>query len=205
MYKVKRLCLVVVLLMIACIFYGCSMENKMQPKEEKLQGLLNNLKTYEVDATITFLRESKSRTIKMKQIVEMGGRYKLIIEEPKHLKGYTISYNGESTIQYNPITQKTSTSKESAARNEVILSSFIQHYLEQEEVKLEEETLEGKKVTCIEITIPGDFKYMAKEKIWFDTATNEPIKMEIYDVEGHVAIQITFENFKYNLEIKWEA
>ena len=39
---------------------------------------------------------------------------------------------------------------------------------------------------------------MATEKVWFDAKTTYPIKMEIYDAEGSLTIQIEFENFEYN-------
>ena len=46
--------------------------------------------------------------------------------------------------------------------------------------------------------IPGDYKYMANEKLWFDETTKTPIKMEITGVDGSTSILIEFENFKHN-------
>jgi outer membrane lipoprotein-sorting protein len=54
-----------------------------------------------------------------------------------------------------------------------------------------------------EVPIPGDYKYMASEKVWFDEDELNPIKMEIYDLEGKVMIQLDFSHFKYNTEMKF--
>lgn len=205
MFKAQRICIVICLCTLAVIFHGCSVSSQTAAKEENVESLLEKMKTYEVDAQITFLKDEEPHTMKMKQMVEMEGRYKLMIEDPEHLKGYCINYDGEQITQYNPITKVTTTAKSSAARNEMLLSSAVSHYLEGDKEKMEDVTLDGMKATSFEVAIPGQYKYLAKEKIWFDKEAQVPLKLEIMDQEGKVVMRITFENFKYNKEIKWDA
>ena len=80
---------------------------------------------------------------------------------------------------------------------------FIHNYLNAEDIKKDKGTLEGKDVIIVEIDMPGDYKYMAREKIWFDQQTLSPIKIEIVDFEENRAIQVAFSNFKPNTQMKF--
>lgn len=194
--RTRRIVLFTFLLLVSVVFYGCQKESSNASVDA--ESLMKNMKTYEVDATITFLKDTQPNVIKMKQRAEVGGAYTMTIESPEHLKGYQVSYENNEVIEYNPITKTSFKGKVLAARNEVLLGSFIAHYLDDSVAKKEETTLNGKKTTCFETMIPGDYKYMASEKLWFDEIAKAPIKMEITGVDGNTSILIEFEKFKHN-------
>jgi outer membrane lipoprotein-sorting protein len=189
--------------MIAFSFHGCNKAEQSGKAQDRLHTMLKTLKGYETDATITFLKDTQINIIKMKQAVEIGGKYKLILESPDYLKGYTTTFDGENIFQYNPHTKENVACKQSEARNQILLSSFIHNYVNTQELKQGNDTLDGKEVIVCEVNIPGDYKYMAKEKVWFDKRELWPIKMEIYDIQGNLAIQVEFSHFKPNTQIKF--
>ena len=191
----QRIVLFILLLLLSVVFYGCQKGSGNASSDA--EAVLKNMKTYEVNATVTFLKDTQPNVIKMKQKAEVGGAYTMTIESPEHLKGYQVSYANNEVIEYNPITNTESNGKVLTARNEVLLGNFIARYLEGSTSKKEETTLNGKKVVCLETMIPGDYKYMASEKLWLDESIKAPIKMEIIGVDGSTSILIEFENFKH--------
>lgn len=202
MCKVRRDLIVVFLLMISFTFYGCNNSKQNNNGQDKLHTMLTALKNYEADVTITFFKDTQKNVIKMKQAVEIGGKYKLTVDSPAYLKGYTTKFDGETILEYNPNTKMNAACKPNEARNQTLLSSFIHNYLNTQEVKKDKGTLNDKEVIIFEVDVPGNYKYMVKEKVWFDKNTLSPIKMEIYDVEGNRAIEVEFSNFKHNTQMK---
>lgn len=190
-------------LILSMMLCGCSTKGN-EISSESLQSVLQDLKSYEADVTITFLKDSQPNVLKMHQKVEIDGKYELEITMPEYLMGNKISYDGKVITQYHAKMNQKLVCEANEARDEVLLSSFINHYFEDSQAVVEESILNDVKVTTIQVTIPGDYKYMAKEKIWFDTKEKKPMKLEIYDQQGNVAIQVEFENVKYNSQIKWE-
>ena len=171
--RAQRIVLFIFLLLVSGVFYGCQKGNTSS--NEDGETLFKNMKAYEVNAKVTFLEGAQENVIEMKQKAEVGGAYTILIESPEHLKGYQVSYANNEVIEYNPITQTSYKGKVLTARNEVLLGNFIAHYLEDSAAKKEEITSNGKKTTCFETTIPGNYKYMASEKLWFDETTKAPI------------------------------
>lgn len=203
MYKVQRGIILLLLLMMSFVFQSCRGEMPSDSVQSKLHDKLVRLKTYEVDAMITFLKDTEANNLEMKQTVEIGGKYKLTLNAPEHLKGYITYFDGKELSQYSPITKTSVLCKGNEVRNQLLLSSFIHNYLNTDNIKADRNTLDGKACMTFEVPIPGSYKYMAAEKVWFDEEKLNPIKMEIYDLEGKVMIQLDFSQFKYNTEIKF--
>ena len=81
--RARRIVLFIFLLLISVVFYGCQKESSNASVDA--ESLIKNMKTYEVDATITFLKDTQPNVIKMKQRAEVGGAYTMTIESPEHL------------------------------------------------------------------------------------------------------------------------
>lgn len=205
MNKIRKLTIIIMCAMMGFIFFGCTSDEKLVPNEKNSEDVLKNMKTYEVDAEVTFFKDSVPHSIKMKQVVDLAGRYKLIMEAPEEIKGDIISFDENGLTHYNSDTKKEVSCKVSQARNEVLLSSFVANYLRDEKCSKIEADLQETEAICFEASIPGEFRYMNKEKLWLNKVTNVPIKMEVYDVDGNVTMLVQFDHFKYNLEIKWDT
>ncbi len=200
MFKVQKVVIELLILMTTFSFVGCI--GKI--KEASLPEALNNIKSYEAYATITFLAEGQENSLEMEQKVEIGGKYQLTIKKPPHLKDYILYFDGEKIREYNPKSQKETLAEASHARNETMLSTFIERYRENKDILTSKRTLDDKEVFVIEAGIPGGFKYLAKQRVYFEQEHFSPIKMEILDSQGNKTIQIEYKDFKYNSEIKWD-
>ena len=198
MYKLKRILTIGLILSMTVILWGCHNPKIGKHQTKSVENMLKELKNYEADVSITFTKNKDKSNIKMNQVYGIEGQYQMTIKEPARLKGYKTTYDGEKISEYNPVTEKSIQVEASPVRNQLLFGTFVHHYLNGEAHKAIEEQLDGEMVYTLSIPIPGGFKYMASEKVWFNQKTTYPIKMEIYDTEGQLTIQIEFEDFKYN-------
>jgi len=196
MVKAKRFILMNFLLMIAFTFYGCSQSNKAS--FHSAGNFFKELKQYESEVTVTFLKDKQPNEMKMKQVANMSGTYELTIIEPEQLKGTKVSYDGNQMTEYYPGLNKVVEVKGSSVQNEILLTSFVSRYLTNENIKEQEVQLNGKTISTYEMLIEGNFKYLSKEKLWLDERSRLPLKMEIYDDVGNITIEVIYEDFKFN-------
>lgn len=196
MMKVKRFILMSFLLMLAFTFYGCNGSNKASFHSGG--NFFKELKQYESEVTITFLKDKQPNEMKMQQVASMNGSYEFTVIEPAHLKGTKVSCDGNQITEYYPSLNKTVEVKGSSAQNEIFLTNFVSRYLTNENIKKQEIQLNGKSINTYEIPIEGNFKYLSKEKLWLDEKSQLPLKMVIYDDTDNITIEVVYEDFKFN-------
>lgn len=196
MMKVKRIILMNMLLLLAFAFYGCNGAKGTSIHSER--NFFKELKQYESEVTVTFLKDKQPNEMKMKQIANMNGSYEWTVIEPEHLKDVKVSFDGNQITEYFPSVNKTLEVKGSTAQNEIVLTHFVSRYLTNENIKEQEIQLNGKSVHTYEMPIEGGFKYLSKEKLWLDEKSQLPLKMEIYDDTGNITIEVVYKDFKFN-------
>ena len=194
--KVKRIILMNVLLLVAFTFYGCNTASKTSV--HSAGNFFKELKQYESEVTITFLKDKQPNEMKMKQVANMDGSYEWTVIEPEHLKDVKVSCDGNQITEHFPNVNKTLDVKGSTVQNEILLTHFVSRYLTNENIKEQEIQLNGKSVHTYEQPIEGEFKYLSKEKLWLDEKSQLPLKMEIYDDTGNITIEIVYKDFKLN-------
>lgn len=193
--KVQRVILLSILLMMAFICYGCKKQDTaLRPTTD----FFKDLKSYEANVCVTFLKDKQPNIIKMKQDVESDGHYTMTIIEPKHLEGTALSYDGEKITESYPKDSKAIEIKASPLQNELLLTTFAERYKLGDGLQKQSTTLNGEKMVTYEVTISGGYKYLAKEKVWLREKDLAPVQMLIYDEQDQISIEVLFEDFKYN-------
>lgn len=190
--SVKKI-MVVVMFVLMSFLISC--QGDYTSPEEKVTKLMAELQNYEAEMEVRFTNNTKMTTMKMKQTYDMNGQYEMTLIEPESLKGYKTIWDGEKIEEYNPIEDKKVQVKPNPVKNQVLFGSFVHNYLHGEKAK---PTMDHEKYVTVEASIPGNYKYMAKEKAWFNKNDGLPIKLEIYDREGNGTISIDIISFKYN-------
>lgn len=194
--QIKKIVWMIFFLVIAFTTYGCNFV--AQAPLQKKGNFFNELKSYEADVKVIFLKDKQPNEIKMKQTANMDGTYEMVILEPEHLKGMKLSYDGKNVLEYIPSLNQTLEEKSNPAQNEILLTSFVKRYLSNENIKKQEIQQNGKKMITYEMPIEGNFKYLAKEKIWLEEKNLVPEMMVLYNDEGDITIEVIYEKFKYN-------
>lgn len=193
--QIKRLILMGILLVMALTFYGCNTQKNITHTET---DFFKDLKQYEANVTVTFLKDKQPNEITMKQVAKVDGTYEMTFLTPEHMKDVKIICDGEKVTQYYPSIDKSVEQKMSIAQNEILLTSFAARYLTNENIKKQEVQLDGKKMITYEMPIEGNFRYLSKEKIWLEEKSLKPVQMVLYDEEGNITIEVIYNEFKYN-------
>lgn len=194
MNKVQRFAVLSFLLMMTLALSGCLNSQGAS----SVKDFFDDFKGYEAQVKVSLLKDSKPNVLRMKQKADLKGNYEYILEEPTHLKGLCVTYDGRHITQYHPATGQTVECEPSQARQEMLLTSFVERYQSSKEVKKDVVKQGGKTLVTIEMPIEGGFKYMAKEKLYLDEEKLLPIQMIIYDETGNITLQVDYESFKYN-------
>ncbi|MGL5675127.1 MAG: hypothetical protein ACRDDX_01795 [Cellulosilyticaceae bacterium] len=185
-----------IILLFVCMSCLISCNNQMGNAPETMDTWMRKLKNYVAEVDVVFTTNENTGTMKMKQVYEMDQSYRLTILEPSQMKGYETTWDGRKIEEYNPITDKKVQAQSNPVKNQVLFGTFVHNYLHVEHGQ--PAFTEDDKGLSVEVEIPGNYKYMAKERVWFDKKTKSPLKMVIYDKEGKETIHITFTSFQYN-------
>lgn len=200
MIRLRRIVVVILLLMMSFTFYGC---NEQQTKDEQqLKRLVESIDSYTVDMTVTSFHEEGENILRLQQTGDAKGHYKLCFIEPKHLKDYSMEYDGNHIIQTHPVTKEKVICKPSVARNQMILSSVVANYQQSNNRKKAIETIDKKKFIVFQAEIPGEYKYFHQETIWCDAKNGYPVKIEIYNKNNETIMEIICNNFQYTTKKK---
>ncbi|HHX60953.1 MAG TPA: outer membrane lipoprotein carrier protein LolA [Epulopiscium sp.] len=182
---------------------GCRLMNKNSSHPSSVQEKLMNMQGYACVAKIAYIEGESLNTYEAKQVYQMNGYYRFEIMKPKHIEGLTTIYNGEKVIQYNPQVEnpKAVELPTNNFRNQIFLGTFVQNYLQSEEVAMAVNKTEGEVTTMLEAVIPGGSKHMSTQRLWIDQKTYKPVRMAIYDQGKKETVTIEFTEFTYNPKI----
>lgn len=180
---------------------GCSLGKTDEPPEAKIQKMFAQMNSYQATCTVTFIAKNTQNTFKMIQYAKMTGEYRMEMLEPERLKNTVTVCNGDKIVQIdNRVGGKVYVAKPSPVRNLVLLNSFIENYLQGEDVTITASAQEDN-VTELEAIIPGNHPYLARHKLWVDNESLSPLQMSVYDENGNETIVVQFEDFEYNVEL----
>lgn len=177
------------------ILAGCQAEKKPTSQDDMFFNKLNH---YEATATVTFFKDAQVNQLCMKQIASKDGSYEMLYLSPEHLEGTKVIYDGNQIKEYYKGCEEPILQKPGVAENEILLTTVVARLLNNQEVKKQETLLNGRKMMTYEMPIEGQYKYLAKEKLWVDKEKGTPLQLQIYDIAGNISIEVTYEAFKYN-------
>jgi outer membrane lipoprotein-sorting protein len=131
-------------------------------------------------------------------------KYRVEVLAPKELEGQVTIYNGSSSYIYHPrinqylVTENFSGSVEYNA----FIGSFMNYIKKTDNIKINSEEEGEMEFIVMEFEVPEPNNYMRLEKIWLDAENTVPVKAEIYGDDGKRNVEIYYNNFVYNPDLK---
>ena len=173
------------------------------PKASNIQDKITNMESYACHARVSHMDNEKTSTYETKQVYQMDGQYKVEVIKPGHLAGLTTICDGDKIVQYHPKLDQSKLSKLSPNnfRNQMFLGTFVQNYLQSEDVSIQVQNVEESLTTVLEAIIPGGSEHMNTQRVWIDQKTSKPVQMSIYNKDNKETIKIEFLEFTYNPKI----
>lgn len=191
------------LLIVCAVFTGCGVLKPKRGFEEASRRLLS-LEAYSCDVIMRVTNNKSTMQYRLKHFYKAPDRYRIEVLEPKELEGQITIYNGSSSYIYHPgINQYLVTENFSGSMDYIAFTgSFLNYMRKNEHIKAGNERIGEKEFIVLELELPEPNEYMRSEKLWLDTDKFVPIKAEIYGDDGKINIEVTYDNFVYNPDLK---
>lgn len=156
-----------------------------------------NMKSYEADVTIDVISNKNQNTYKIKQQNLQENEYKQIVKEPRNIAGIEIIFkNNKLEVKNTKLNlNKIYENYKYLAENELILTSFIKDFNQENET----ETIEEENQIILEVNIKKELnKYSKYKKLYISKETGLPTKMEIKDEAQNTLVYILYNDIKIN-------
>lgn len=193
----------VIIILSISMLVSCANKSSLS-EYEKIQQKLMSAESYKTFAKVEYISNKGSNEYEINQIAKKTGEYRIETLKPDAVSGNLIIFDGNMVWQYNPrVDSKISVGvPDKAERKEITIFSFLENHLKSKDISVETTTENKTNFTVLEASIPGDNKYFATEKLWFDNNSLKPVKLIIYDKENKERVIVSYETFEYDVNIE---
>ncbi|WP_432665996.1 hypothetical protein R9X47_06810 [Wukongibacter baidiensis] len=197
----RRKSWIITLLMIL-LLAGCG-EKTDEEIFYKAQKQIVSLDTYTCTAEVTVYGNKNAETYTAKQWFKSPDKYRIEIQGPEDVKGKITIYNGKRAWICHPrigqewLMEDFKTSVE----HKIFLGYFLNNFLSTENTILDRDTVENEDYILLQTDIPGNHPYFSKEKLWFDIKKYYPYRLQVFDKDDKIRIEVKYIDFKFNEKI----
>ena len=196
----------IIILLLAIGFLAACSPKVIEPEPsiyQQIQQKLANLQTYRARASVEYISNRGSNIYETIQHGRITGEYRIEVVKPEHVAGNITSFDGQHIYQFSSRVngRVAILPRETKERSEILLTSFIRNWSASQESSVSAANINDSQLTVLEAAIPGDHPYLATQKLWINNETLFPVKMTIYDPNGHERVIVTYHNFEYNIEL----
>ncbi len=194
--KAKKIMFIFVLICITVFFifyyiFSVLGNNKSRNQNEIVDDILNNIKKYEANISVTVKSNKNESYYTMKQEVE-GNNSKLIINTPENIKDMTIEINNNvlkiTNTRINM--EKIYNDYEFVLNNNLFLNNFIEDYK-----KNDSKAYEQKDEIILETKLNNN-TYVKFKELHLDKITGIPKELIIKDNTKKTCISIIYNDIK---------
>jgi len=193
-----------VLLFVMILLVGCSKseqneEVEVKPsKQEKIITMLESIENYEAEVIVTYFSNKNINKYQMLQQVKKGVGYRIVVTTPESVAGNITISDASGVVQIN--TRLNLRFEQAAGQNEerssIILTNFAEEFLSSSEQQIENMG----NITILTIDRVHTNPYMANFALWLDSETLTPLRLNTYDIEGELRIEVIYQNIAINID-----
>lgn len=197
---VKKLLLFVLVIMLIITSCTWSSESSLLSKEKrnisKIEKKFNKYKGYTCKANIKFYSGDKNSEYLIEEKYTTPDKYKLEILEPKESKGIIILNTEDKIfIEHPSINQSISLVSIKSLNKQMLIGDFLENISDAKMLSSEE--IEEEKYLVFEFKLKEKNKYRNSGKIWIKDKKYTPYKLNIFDENGSLQVEIIYEKFKF--------
>lgn len=197
---VKKLLLFVLVIMLIITSCTWSSESSLLSKEKrnisKIEKKFNKYKGYTCKANIKFYSGEKNSEYLIEEKYTTPDKYKLEILEPKESKGIIILNTEDKIfIEHPSINQSISLVSIKSLNKQMLIGDFLENISDAKMLSSEE--IEEEKYLVFEFKLKEKNKYRNSGKIWIKDKKYTPYKLNIFDENGSLQVEIIYEKFKF--------
>lgn len=170
---------------------ACSANKKTDDIYAKIHELYYDIASYSAECTVTAYTKSGENPYDCTVVYDNeNDSYTVSSDDMKiHLtKDKAIISKGENTIESPSIPEDMY----------IFINSFFKSYYESEDTVLSVNSSKKSKSTLLECSAMNPTDYVSHMKLWLNTDTALPQKMQVFDSDGDMHTEIEFKSFTFN-------
>ncbi len=189
----------VILMMSAA---GCGTKIVSHDIYSEIYEKYNDMKSYTAEAEVTVISNSTSKQYTMRQYYTADGKYKTEILQPQNIAGTSCVFVGGDVYLNSAFGAHTLLEQYIPSDKDCLFipDFFSGYYRSEENAVTSVSDLSGTQ-TKLTSLLDGSNRYRFEQSLWVDNKTLLPSRMETYDVNGDMVLQVVFRDFKYNDKI----
>lgn len=201
-----KLRLISLLVIAIIIVTACSPKTDEEIFYDAQKKILN-LNSYVCETEVKLQGNKQPSVFTAKQWYMAPDKYRIEILSPENLNGKTTIYNGKKAFVYHPRIGQNWMMQNSpdSLEEKTFLGSFMENFINSEEVKISRKKINKKEYLFLETEIPGNNPYFNKKVLWLDIEKYHPYMLQILDNKGQVRVDIKYYNFKFNEKFNEET
>lgn len=172
-----------------------------KPKEDvflNIKKMLGEMKSYTALANVEIFNNNIDSKVIVLQFYK-DGKYRLEIQDKDGKTDKIIVYDGNrSYVYFSKVNQVFIEENSSDIPLYTLVTSFAKRLIDAGDIS----NRKTENTYAIKIPIPDGNIFMYKEEMEFSKKDLKPLVLTIYDINDAAFAKITFNNFKYNPEIK---
>ena len=181
---------------------GCGSKIVSHDIYSEIYKRYNDLKSYTAEAEVTVISNSTSKQYTMRQYYTADGKYKLEILQPQNIAGTSYTFvGGEVYLNSSFGAQERLEQYIPGDRDCLFVPDFFAEYYKSEDNTVTSASDISGAQTKLTSLLSGNNRYRFEQSLWVDNKTLLPSRMETYDVNGDMVLQVVFTDFKYNEKI----
>jgi len=186
----------IMLALMCCLMcIGCGKKTLNEIQSDIVNKYLE-LNAYETIMDVRVYSNKNTREYQMKQTYSSPNIYSSEVLKPVEIKGVKSIFDGEILTVLNPNIpdEKIFENYNVPAENPLFLSCFLNRYFNKDNRSVEG----NNNFTIMKGQMINNDMAINKGELTIDNKTKLPIKLEYYDVNGNLKIDIIYNEFKFN-------
>ncbi len=155
-----------------------------------------NMDSYQAQIEVTVKNNKNTNIYLMKQEYKSPNECLQEVIEPQNIAGVRISYKeGRLLIENTKLNLQTIYENYPyLATNNLFLTSFVEEYKQSEDTKKE---IDGEEIV-LKVNANEKDKYEIKKKLYINSKTGKPIKLEVQDITQNISVYILYNEIEIN-------
>lgn len=198
----KKLLIAFIQIAVLMLFVqGCS--KQVGNEYAKVNRMLADMDTYTTRAEIIVKGTKNVESYVVKQYFKYPDRYRIEVISPPDKQGKITIYDGVNLKIYQPSIKQLYVMEnyKEVEEGSMFPGHFAKNLFSSEHAIYNDEKDKDGEYISVKVAIPGGNRYRKWQILYFDKETIKPVKMEVLDSEGNIAVAIYYRDFLYNAKL----
>lgn len=196
----KKILLFILIIILLLVSFSCTKDNNFLSNDRrilsKIERTYEKYKGYKCKANISIFSGENNSMYLIEETYNKPNKYKLEILKPNESKGIIIlNTNDKIFVEHPTINQSISLVAIKSLNKQLLIGDFFEDVYKAN--RLSNDKINNEEYLVFEYKLEDKNKYRESARIWLKKKKFTPYKLNIYDKNGSLQVEIIYDNFKF--------